>query len=211
MSSFRLGLVSRKTILNNGIEFYRRSQWGRHTFSQVFGTFSKVHPCYHQETSRKAKTSVLYISVITCSNTPYLPEMLLQAPQFCLSSTSREVCQHLELDWAKSRAMAKKAIIRTLALLWVKWEAIEGFEARVCDINHSSQSYCYSVYPFMWIRKWCPFLWAVIAPGWMSWQAEHRLDFSSCCPLLPYFRTLCIVYSLCTHIQWPCLSVLCGE
>lgn len=134
-----------------------------------------------------------------------------QAPQFCLSSTSCEVCQHLELDWAKSHAMAKKAIIRTLALLWVKWEAIEGFEASVCDISHSSQSYCYSVYPFMWIRKWCPFLWAVIAPGWMSWQAEHRLDFSFCCPLLPYFRTLCIVYSLCTHIQWPCLSVLCGE
>lgn len=78
MSSFRLGPVSRKTILNNGIEFYRHSQWGRHTFSQVFGT-SKVHPCYHQERSRKAKTSVLYISVITCSNTPYLPEVLLSS------------------------------------------------------------------------------------------------------------------------------------
>ena len=57
MLSFRLGLVGRKMILNslNGIEFYRNSLWGRYMFLQIFGTFSKVLPCYHHERDSKQK------------------------------------------------------------------------------------------------------------------------------------------------------------
>lgn len=57
MLSCRLGLAGRKMILNslNGVEFYRNSLWGRYMFLQIFGTFSKVLPCYHHERDSKQK------------------------------------------------------------------------------------------------------------------------------------------------------------
>ena len=45
----------------------------------VFGIFLKVHPCYHHERHKESKTSILYISFVTCSNTPYFHEKLLSS------------------------------------------------------------------------------------------------------------------------------------
>lgn len=61
----------------------------------VFGTFLKVHTCYHHERHKESKTSILYISIVTCSNTPYFHEKLRLSTtilsfkhQLCSSSAS---------------------------------------------------------------------------------------------------------------------------
>ena len=55
MSSSRLGFIGRQSILNNGIEFYRNSLWGRYIFLHILGAFSKVHSSYHHEKDSQQK------------------------------------------------------------------------------------------------------------------------------------------------------------
>lgn len=59
-------------------------------FLQLFGTFSEFAPATTTKGTKKAKASIPYVSITTCSNTLYLVEKLLSS-----TSPVKEVSQQV--------------------------------------------------------------------------------------------------------------------
>lgn len=128
-------------------------------FLQIFGTFSKVHPCYHHEKDKESKN--LYSEYINrhIFNTSYLLEKHL-------SSTSPKKFVTV-LSWMEPSLSKWPKGPKCLSLSWSQlpnmWAALRRLD--ISELSSSSDILFAISFPSSWIF--------VLSPSWMSphlWQ-----------------------------------------